>query len=223
MCHVCPYVVPSGLSVATSEEIFYKAITGQKLFDTIGAAVCNGGSCRFDGTGTTCSCEGASNTGGLYCTCSELQSPLSSGQTTRNYLWGCGDADLCKCIPGQDALQCNGGHYFAGVDQGCLECPVGWASGRSGYGSDTCVECGAGKYAFKAFDFCTACPAGQFNEDNGQQYCKVCPEGFYQDQQETEDCKTCGAGTYQPSTDATGCDDCPAGQYQDQTHQSIRA
>lgn len=87
-------------------------------------------------------------------------------------------------------------------------------------GPGTCETCGVGQYQPSAdmMLFCTACPAGKFQDTAGQAACQECPPGRTQRTEGTGAttallaCDSCAVGRYSTASGATVCSACPAGR-----------
>ena len=62
-------------------------------------------------------------------------------------------------------------------------------------------DCSAGEY-LEGYD-CLKCPAGQYQNQEGQARCPKCPAGQYQNQKGQASCRKCSAGQY-PRTNKQG-------------------
>jgi hypothetical protein len=91
-------------------------------------------------------------------------------------------------------------------DKGYLTfCPSGRYHAH--HGSETCVDCAAGKY-------------GHHSAHSGEATCDSCPGGYYQSADAQTKCHACIVGTYLNATASTtisDCIDCIAGKYIDVT------
>ena len=110
---------------------------------------------------------------------------------------------------------CPDGTYQLDTPKTCQFCPVGFAS----IAPDTaCTACAAGQYQNQnnaPAAACLTCSAGKFSPD-AETACGACEPGKYQLAAATEyQCKFCAAGSAFTS-ESTACTACTAGQYQNQ-------
>ena len=110
---------------------------------------------------------------------------------------------------------CPDGTYQLDTPNTCQFCPVGFAS----ITPDTaCTACAAGQYQNQnnaPAAACLTCSAGKFSPD-AETACGACEPGKYQLAAATEyQCKFCAAGSAFTSK-STACTACTAGQYQNQ-------
>jgi surface protein len=124
---------------------------------------------------------------------------------------------------------CPNGQYGSTVDDDITSCNRCIAGTYSSSGSQSCENCGTGKYGEKdgqTFESsaCQKCGLGKYNDEFGQSGCKNCSTGKYgyyneYDQSfESDACHNCPSGMYndqvgQSSFDA--CENCAAGQFND--------
>lgn len=91
---------------------------------------------------------------------------------------------------------------------------------------DHCASCNIGYELTEVVDeilgitssVCDECPAGKYQDGNGDLSCKECPLGFVSEVAAVE-CTACLAGKYQDDADVLSCKECPAGKFQDHTSQ----
>lgn len=116
----------------------------------------------------------------------------------------------------------------AGTCGGGECCPV--TSVVNNVATTSCTTCGTGKYSADG-SACVACPAGQYQNENGATSCKACECGHYTNTltgtgatsctkctgntytyNSRTACATCAAGEWARESKC-GCDDCPRGKY----------
>lgn len=97
------------------------------------------------------------------------------------------------------------------VNIACTSCAPGY---RYRTDTDSCVECGKGKYSSsgEAPD-CVSCPGGYYANQKTQSVCKTCASGKYSTNQ-YKTCSFCSNNKKQPASDGESCETCPAGYYQ---------
>ena len=138
---------------------------------------------------------------------------------------------IMLCGPGQFLMESNGK---------CDDCPMNTYQDINQHQNKTCKSCGPdkitnatgkssisqcfekcskGQFLNKSSIKCKRCPAGEYQDQLGQEQCKKCPPGHYQDLTGQEQCKKCPAGKYQDLTGQEQCKKCPPGHYQDLTGQ----
>jgi hypothetical protein len=136
------------------------------------------------GTGICTSCppgKYASSTGSLSC-----------ASCTAGYYASAGGSASCKICPA--------GKYGGGGASNCVQQPSDCLTTNPGFvpGAGDTSKC----------NIATICPKGTFAPT-----CATCPAGKYQDKQGQTSCKACVAGQYGPGG-AVPCADCSKGQYQ---------
>lgn len=137
--------------------------------------------------------------------------------------------------------QCPAGKYNPNTGSNsanaCLSCPAGKILLYAGASSDgECVSCATGTYSYSLANGvgCTACPAGKYNDEEGQIACKLCDAGTYgptpgakvactqcgfgkygftNGASAESTCVLCAAGTYTSITGAQLCTRCAPGKY----------
>ena len=134
---------------------------------------------------------------------------------------------IMLCGPGQFLMESNGK---------CDDCPMNTYQDINRHQNKTCKSCGPdkitnatgkssisqcfekcskGQFLNKSSTKCKRCPAGEYQDQLGQEQCKKCPPGHYQDLTGQEQCKKCPAGKYQDLTGQEQCKNCSTGEYQD--------
>ncbi|HPF91819.1 MAG TPA: lamin tail domain-containing protein, partial [Flavobacteriales bacterium] len=144
---------------------------------------------------------------------------------------GCAPPDPCPLaddgIPNFDenTCACELGYYatleMVGMDEvitACTICPPGsfCADGINA------APCPAGRYQDQEGQTaCIDCAEGSFNGAVGATSCQACPAGFFSNITGATACQACSAGTFNPITGASVCQDCPAGEYQPLEGQTV--
>jgi len=146
-------------------------------------------------------------------------------------------ASVSDCVP------CELGTYASSAGSvACTACPVGTFS--AALGAIECTKCPAGTKGTDPVQIrsskqasCSDCPAGSFQDIDGEDSCKLCAAGTYQDAQGASECTpcpsgtssasvgstdvsacvACGEGLYAPTEGMSECLHCPLGTYQDET------
>jgi len=130
---------------------------------------------------------------------------------------------------------CERGARYAGYSSNGKKCGSGggygskrtWSSswwkyqsycpgGKYNSGYTSCKSCIAGRYnPWEDFQNsgCYACPAGKYQNQNGQKSCKSCPLAQYQSQSGQKWCHWCPAAKYNYRTARPTCDSCWGGKY----------
>ena len=161
----------------------------------------NGGTCTDRGDFQACQ-TGACGVPG----CDQT---LGSG-TAYDKCGVCGGADTCDLTRGCDGVYGSGVYYdkcgeCGGSGTDWLTCAGGIPMDLSAAGTDS-------------FD-CLACPAGQYNNENGRPNCDVCPSGKKSAAGDTS-CGECKQGQYRGVTDVgSRCRGCAPGTYTNQEGQ----
>ena len=144
----------------------------------------------------------------LVCTkCSEVEMCVD-GMVT-----GCNDTGTLGYYINEagTCIVCPAG-YYCSDKKNKTPCPDGTYNPSSGVKTNNkCLVCDAGTYSKEGAPSCTACPAGQYNNQTGQSTCNKCPAGSYSDKGATS-CETCPAGSYS-NEGASSCTPCQAGYY----------
>ena len=86
------------------------------------------------------------------------------------------------------------------------------------YTGSACADCEAGTYTSDMIqsmkDVCINCPAGYFQENEGQAGCKECRPGQFQPNGGLSECYLCPTGWHQNDFQSTECKHCKQGRYQ---------
>ncbi|XP_050037008.1 sushi, von Willebrand factor type A, EGF and pentraxin domain-containing protein 1-like [Dermacentor andersoni] len=98
------------------------------------------------------------------------------------------------------------------------------ADGEALNGDGDCVKCPKGSFHDRTAAFCSPCPMGTYQDQDGAVSCKPCPEGavtFASKSTSVDDCQVpCAPGTFSRNGLGT-CRACPPGTYQDK-HQQVQ-
>ena len=93
----------------------------------------------------------------------------------------------------------------------CQLCPGGKYTTLTA--ASHCLSCVAGGFSTDPTTPCTNCPAGYYQDNNGQAQCLPCVAGQYQNQNGQTLCYDCVAGQYQNIQAQISCEICPDGTY----------
>ncbi len=108
-------------------------------------------------------------------------------------------ASCAVCPPGKYSL-CNTTY------SGCIPCPAGAYSARSGTTSTACNPCPAGTFSpAPGATACAACANGSFAQAQGASACAACPTNTYAVTPFTTRCTACPAGTYADRNGSGAC------------------
>ncbi|KAJ3442002.1 hypothetical protein M0812_14024 [Anaeramoeba flamelloides] len=82
--------------------------------------------------------------------------------------------------------------------------------------ANECQECPAGTYQDQEGQtYCKKCTVGQYQNKTGTTFCDDCQKGFFQDLEGQTNCQICPVGSYQSQKKQKDCKKCTVGQYQD--------
>ena len=226
-------------STSNGNDVGYQDATGQtscKACSIISSGyyvtTANKCSAAADRSQTQCGTAGSGACSGTYTACSN-GSPITGGGADESCSGGSGGSDgssgssswTCTCTNGQAGT---------GSSSGCTTC----TRCNAGYGSTTCQQCAAGKFADgTSIAACSDCAAGKYNPTAGNacqdcgtgkflaagvniaaSSCTNCTAGKYNDQDALGSCKDCAAGHQTEdasgvaNSGATKCEDCVAGK-----------
>ena len=142
--------------------------------------------------------------------------------------YGAGGANEClQCYDGERAKPdytgceaCPKGTYETGGI--CVLCPRGTVNNQ--LNQTSCSACGQGQYTEGALgrQYCTNCPVGRYNDEQGlaANDCYPCQDGVYQNELGQTGCKNCEAGRAWTGSLATSCPECDFGQYTNSQRQT---
>ena len=166
-------------------------------------------SAAADRSQTQCGTAGSGACSGTYTACSN-GSPITGGGADESCSGGSGGSDgssgssswTCTCTNGQAGT---------GSSSGCTTC----TRCNAGYGSTTCQQCAAGKFADgTSIAACSDCTAGKYQNLQGQSSCKNCGTGKFLAAGvniAASSCTNCTAGKYNDQDALGSCKDCAAG------------
>ncbi|KAJ3423574.1 cell surface glycoprotein (s-layer protein)-like protein [Anaeramoeba flamelloides] len=115
-------------------------------------------------------------------------------------------------------MNCSRGEY--GTMDGCEKCPGGTMQPNFGVeNSDSCTECGHGKYSPEGSSVCYECQPGSYGPLTRLENCFECPKGTWSDATGATSesvCEKCPAGKYlnaMGGSSLDSCQNCKAGYY----------
>lgn len=217
------------ITVATSDGKISKTLN---ITVTDGVLEPDGGG---GGGGSSCaSCSKVSCDAGQYCNCGKCVGCPAGNYCYNNKKTACaaGKGSIANSSSYQDCSACAKGYYSTGDGKGCIACPAGKTTSKTGATSkndcnvdETGGKCKSGEY----YDGtkCASCPSGYTNNGGAtaiSQCQKTVPAGQYIKTAGAAKTTACAVGTYSTVKivnygNTTSCTACAKGYYQDKTGQ----
>lgn len=226
----CPWPAPGTVRTFCSKcpEGYYQNATGSSACalcppgqasvpSLTTCALCESGTVKPEGALRCAPCPAGTQPEDTHVACKDCPDGTYSNADTGSVCLPCApplhvvDRSLCTtCPPGQAAntsfvcVPCPPEQEWLPATGGCRACAPGsvcaYTRGPSGLYCDHCKLCSVGKAWNRGNLSCVDCPAGRYQDEEGQQSCKGCQIGYYQSSTGASSCVICPAGYYCPNS-----------------------